>query len=130
MNFIYWNESSWKQKCLKWFVTCHQAFITNINMDWTTFPNNRPKRPTWTFQSAIDDLRDLAPVYVSSFDFIQSDIGPEHEHLLLMDIQCNGILETLDEGGVLWPIRNYFTDIDTIRKYKIWFPAWKIQEIW
>lgn len=58
-------------------------------------------KPTWALQPCGNHLLHIATIQIGPHDAIQSDIGPEHQLLAVVEVKGNGIFQVVQEQCIL-----------------------------
>ena len=62
---------------------------------------------------------------MSALDFVEGDVRPEHELLLVVEVEGDGVLQTAQDGRVLGPVSGHAPDVHAVRKDEVRFTAYK-----
>ncbi len=71
---------------------------------------------TWTLESAVDYFLHVAAVELSAFDGVERHVGPEDEFARVVEVERDGVLESVQDGRVLLAIGQHLADVDSVRE--------------
>ena len=83
------------------------------------------KSHTWAFQAFRDDLSDVRPVHVRSFDFVQGDVGPEDEAVLVVEVHSDSVVKAAQDGCVLHLVCGHTPNVHTVGKDQVGLSSWE-----
>lgn len=72
--------------------------------------------PTWALQTGGDNLLHVRAVEVGFHDAVQRHVGPEDQLAAVVEVQGDGVLQVVEQQGVLGAMRQNLTDVDAIGK--------------
>lgn len=72
--------------------------------------------PTWALQTCGDNLLYIGSIKVSFHNAVQSHVRPEDQLMTMMEVQCNGIFQVVEQQGVLGAMWQNLADIDAVGK--------------
>lgn len=76
--------------------------------------------PTWALQTGGDDLLHIGAVEVCLHDAVQRHVWPEDQLAAVVEVQGDGVLQVVEQQGVLGPMRQNLTDVDAVREQQHW----------
>ena len=79
--------------------------------------------PTRTLQPSPDNLPHITAIQVGALDDVQSDVRPEHQLLLMVEVKGYGILQPLQDGRVLSLAGRQLADVNTVGKDEVGLPS-------
>lgn len=86
-------------------------------------PVRDPETPTWALQTSRHHFLHVGAIEVCFHDAVQRDIGPEDQFLAVVEVQGNGVLQVVEQQGVLGTMRQDLTDVYAIGKQQHWLWA-------
>lgn len=72
--------------------------------------------PTWALQTSGDNLLYIRAIEVGLHDAVQRHIWPEDQLMAVVKVQGNGILQVVEQQGVLWAMWQNLADVNTVGK--------------
>lgn len=78
--------------------------------------------PTWALQTSGDDLLYVGAVEVGLHDAVKRHVGPEDQLATVVEVQGDGVLQVVEQQGVLRAVRQNLTDVDAVGKkqHRLW----------
>lgn len=70
----------------------------------------------WALESPPDGVRNGGAIEMGSFNGVQSDVRPDDESLTEVEIECDGVLQSIDDGSVFLLEERHLSNIDAIGK--------------
>lgn len=89
-----------------------------LSLSWTHIP--LAATPTRALQTGGDDLLHIWAVEVSLHDTVKRHIWPEHKLLAVMEVQCDGVFQVVEEEGVFWAMWQNLSDVDAVGEQQHW----------
>ena len=79
---------------------------------------------TWALQASGHHLLYVTAIQVGLHDAVQRHIGPEHQLLVVVEVQGDGVLQVVQQQRVLRAVRQNLADVDAIGKQQNRFRTW------
>lgn len=76
--------------------------------------------PTWALQTGGDNLLHVGAVEVGLHDAVQRHVRPEDELAAVVEVQGDGVLQIVEQQGVLGAVRQNLTDVDPVGEQQHW----------
>lgn len=78
--------------------------------------------PTWALQTGRDNLLYVGAVEVGLHNAIQCHVRPEDQLAAVVEVQGDGVLQVVEQQGVLGAMRQNLTDVDTVgeEQHRLW----------
>lgn len=90
---------------------------------WTCCPAYERDTPTWALQSSGHHLLHVGPIEICLHDAVQCHIRPEDQLLAVVEVQGDGVLQVVEQQGVLGAMRQNLTDVYAVCKQQHWLWA-------
>lgn len=77
---------------------------------------------TWTLQTGGNNLLHVGAVEVGLHDAVQRHVGPEDQLVAVVEVQGDGVLQVVEQQGVLGAMRQNLTDVDAVseQQHRFW----------
>lgn len=78
--------------------------------------------PTWALQTSGDNLLHIGAIEVCFHDAVQRHVRPENQLAAVVEVQGDGVLQIVEQQGVLRAMRQNLADIDTVgeQQHRLW----------
>lgn len=78
--------------------------------------------PTWALQTGGDNLLHIGAVEVCLHDAVQCHVRPEDQLAVVVEVQGDGVLQVVEQQGVLGAVRQNLTDVNAVGKqqHRLW----------
>lgn len=70
--------------------------------------------PTWALQTGGDNLLHVGAVEVCLHDAVKRHVRPEDQLAAVVEVQGDGVLQVVEQQGVLGAMWQNLTDVDTV----------------
>lgn len=94
-----------------------ERWMTPLSYAWT-----QTAAPTWALQTGGDDLFHVGAVEVGLHDAVQSHVWPEDQLVAVVEVQGDGVLQIVEQQGVLRAVGQDLTDVDAVgeEEHRLW----------
>lgn len=78
--------------------------------------------PTWALQTGGDNLLHIGAIQVCLHDAVQRHVRPENQLAAVVEVQGDGVLQIVEQQGILRAMRQNLADVDTVGKqqHRLW----------
>lgn len=90
---------------------------------WSCCPVYDRDTPTWALQAGGHHLLHVGPIEVCLHDAVQRHIRPKDQFLAVVEVQGDGVLQVVEQQGVLRAMRQDLADVYAIGKQQHWLWA-------